>query len=356
MFRRSSHAVFDCRYHLIWATKRRRRALRREEERDYCKRLLGRVAEKYEMTILAIEVDEDHVHLYVEIPPQQSVGSAVRKFKSLSGRYLVRRFPYLRRHFYDGAVWSPSYFVRSIGEGVTAETVRRYIETHEGRANLESVQAELFPRPRAKPRKKAVTTWPGNSAAPGRGSPGACPGEESLRHHTLPTLFHTLLVRHHSLTTTLSPLSSALFHPTLFHPTPAPDSVPAEPAAGQPGVAGGIAARDARVPAIGVRAAGIRTEQISALVPGTVLGRLVAKSARAAVEAAAVVQSAEIRSGEDSRERRRTALQEWDTFGVGRALAGRAAQAGRGPGDSVDADSGRRVLPVCEDGGLAAGR
>ena len=179
MFRRSSHAVFDCRYHLIWATKRRRRALRREEERDYCKRLLGRVAEKYEMTILAIEVDEDHVHLYVEIPPQQSVGSAVRKFKSLSGRYLVRRFPYLRRHFYDGAVWSPSYFVRSIGEGVTAETVRRYIETHEGRANLESVQAELFPRPRAKPRKKAVTTWPGNSAAPGRGSPGACPGEES---------------------------------------------------------------------------------------------------------------------------------------------------------------------------------
>src|SRR5688500_16929184 len=131
MFRRSSHAVFDCRYHLIWATKRRKRALREPHEREYCEKLLRRVAGKYETSVLAIEVDEDHVHLYVEIPPQQSVGSAVRRFKSLSARYLVRRFPYLRKAFYGNAVWSPSYFVRTIGEGVTAETVRRYIETHE---------------------------------------------------------------------------------------------------------------------------------------------------------------------------------------------------------------------------------
>ncbi len=165
MFRRSSHAVFDCRYHLVWATKRRKRALREEHERRYCERLLRRVAEKYDMTVLAIEVDQDHVHLYVEIPPQQSVGSAVRKFKSLSARYLIRRFPYLRRYFW-GAVWSPSYFVRSVGEGVTAETVRRYIETHDERTELGSAQAELFagrgrakrqaPRPPGRSRKASL--------------------------------------------------------------------------------------------------------------------------------------------------------------------------------------------------------
>jgi len=132
---------------VVWATKRRRRALRRIEERAYCERLLRRAAEKYEMTMLAMQVDEDHVHLYLEIPPQQSVGEAVRKLKSLSARYLVRRFPNLRKYFFADAVWSPSYFVRSVGEGVTAETVRRYIETHEARAELKSVQAELFPRP-----------------------------------------------------------------------------------------------------------------------------------------------------------------------------------------------------------------
>ena len=157
MLRRSSHAVFDCRYHLIWATKRRKRALRNQPERTYCARLLRRVAEKYDMTMLGLEVDVDHVHLYVEIPPQQSVGSAVGKFKSLSARYMLQRFPYLRRFFWGGAMWSPSYFARTIGEGVTAEAVRRYIETHEERAELGSAQAELFPgelAPRTRRRKR----------------------------------------------------------------------------------------------------------------------------------------------------------------------------------------------------------
>lgn len=156
MFRRSSHAVFDCRYHLIWATKRRRRALREPHEREYCEKLLRRVAEKYDTPVIAIEVDEDHVHLYLEIPPQQSVGEAVRRFKSLSARYLVQRFPYLRKAFYGNSVWSPSYFVRSIGEGVTAETVRRYIETHEERAELGSAQVELFARTKLRKRVKRL--------------------------------------------------------------------------------------------------------------------------------------------------------------------------------------------------------
>ena len=144
VIRRSSHSVWDCGYHLIWATKRRRRALTDEEARRYCERLLRRVAEKYDMFIVAMVVDEDHVHLNVEIPPQLSVGAAVRAFKSLSARYMLRRFPHLRRHFWSGAMWSPSYFVRTVGEGVTAQTVRRYIETHEEKSELDPVQAELF--------------------------------------------------------------------------------------------------------------------------------------------------------------------------------------------------------------------
>ncbi len=144
VIRRSSHSVWDCGYHLIWATKRRRRALTNEGERANCERLLRRVAEKYDMFVVAIEVDKDHVHLNVEIPPQLSVGEAVRVFKSLSARHMLKRFPYLRRYFWGAAMWSPSYFVRTIGEGVTAETVRRYIETHEERSEFGSAQEELF--------------------------------------------------------------------------------------------------------------------------------------------------------------------------------------------------------------------
>jgi putative transposase len=125
---------------------------------------MRRVAEKYDMHMLGLEVDVDHVHLYVEIPPQQSVGSAVGKFKSLSARYMLQRFPYLRRFFYGGAMWSPSYFARTIGEGVTAEAVRRYIDMHEEKAELGSAQAELFP-PRTGARRRRTPNAPKGARA-----------------------------------------------------------------------------------------------------------------------------------------------------------------------------------------------
>jgi len=150
MFRRSSHTVFDCRYHLIWTTKYRKRALSNEHEREECEKLLRRAAQEYGMEIDAIEVDEDHVHLYIQIPPQRSVGRAVGILKSISARSMFKRFPYLKRKLWAGELWSASYFARSVGEGVTGALIKRYIELHEERA-LGPAQAELFPH---EPKKK----------------------------------------------------------------------------------------------------------------------------------------------------------------------------------------------------------
>jgi len=151
MLRRSSHSVWDCLYHVVWATKRRRRALGGARERAYCARLLRRVAEVYDMYVEAVEVAVDHVHLCVAIPPQQSVGTAVRKMKSMSARYMFKRFPDLKRTMWTAELWSPSYFVRTVGDRVTADVIRRYIESHDDAAAL-GVQAELFPSGKAKRR------------------------------------------------------------------------------------------------------------------------------------------------------------------------------------------------------------
>ena len=50
-------------------------------EREYCMQVLRRTAVEYGMNIQSIEVDEDHVHIYIEIPPQRSVGEAIRILK-----------------------------------------------------------------------------------------------------------------------------------------------------------------------------------------------------------------------------------------------------------------------------------
>lgn len=103
------------------------------------------------MYVEALEVAVDHVHICIAVPPQQSVGSAVRKLKSLSARHMFERFPHLERVMWSGELWSPSYFVRTVGDRVTAEVVRRYIESHDDEAAL-GVQAELFPSGKAKRR------------------------------------------------------------------------------------------------------------------------------------------------------------------------------------------------------------
>lgn len=76
-FCRSSHSVFECQYHIVWTTKYRKRALRLPHEREYCAEILRRTAAEYRMKIESVEVDEDHVHLYILIPPQKSLGRAV---------------------------------------------------------------------------------------------------------------------------------------------------------------------------------------------------------------------------------------------------------------------------------------
>ena len=90
MFRRSSHAVFDCRYHLIWTVKYRKRALKERQEREECTKLLRRAASEYGMELYDVEVDVDHVHLYIQVPPQRSVGRAVGILKSTSARMMFR--------------------------------------------------------------------------------------------------------------------------------------------------------------------------------------------------------------------------------------------------------------------------
>ena len=149
MFYRSSHSVYDCRYHLVWTVKYRKRALTRAHEREECEKVLRRAAQEYGMEIFAVEVDVDHVHVYMQIPPQRSVGRAVGILKSLSARAMFKRFPYLKQKLWAGELWGDSYFARTVGDGVTAEMVKRYIEQHADKL-FGPVQAELFPRAKAK--------------------------------------------------------------------------------------------------------------------------------------------------------------------------------------------------------------
>ena len=99
----------------------------------YLREVFQRIAEEYEFRIDTMEVVEDHVHVFVEVPPRYSPAQVVQILKSVSAREVFKRFPKLRKQLWAGEFWSDGYFVRSVGDKVTAEIIRRYIEyqTHE---------------------------------------------------------------------------------------------------------------------------------------------------------------------------------------------------------------------------------
>lgn len=114
-------------------------------EREFCEQVIRRAAEEYGMYIQPLEVDEHQVHAYIEIPPQRAVGSAVGILKSVSARLKFKRLSYLKKKLWAGEFWGDSYFVRTVGDGVTAAMVKKYISAH-AENGLAPAQGELFPK------------------------------------------------------------------------------------------------------------------------------------------------------------------------------------------------------------------
>ena len=144
MIRRTQHAVYDLKYHLVWIPKYRKHILGHEIA-EYVKEVFGRIADEYEFKIDTMEVMEDHVHVFIEVPPRYSPARVVQIMKSISAREVFKKFPELREQLWAGEFWSDGYFVRSVGDHVTADVIRKYIEyqTHESNA----FQLRMFEKP-----------------------------------------------------------------------------------------------------------------------------------------------------------------------------------------------------------------
>ena len=125
--RRTKHAVYDLKYHLVWIPKYRKHILSREVS-EYLKEVFQRITEEYEFRIDTMEVREGHVHIFVEALPRYSPAQVVQELKSISGREVFKKFSKLRKQLWAGEFWSDGYFVRSVGDKVTVDIIRKYIE------------------------------------------------------------------------------------------------------------------------------------------------------------------------------------------------------------------------------------
>ena len=127
-YRRNAGATFSLKFHLVWCPKYRRPVLVPPFD-GRLKEIIQEVATEAEMTIHALEVMPDHVHVFVEADPTLAVAEIVNRFKGRSSRLMRQEFPALRSRL--PTLWSRSYYAGSVGH-VSAKTVEAYIAAQKG--------------------------------------------------------------------------------------------------------------------------------------------------------------------------------------------------------------------------------
>lgn len=122
-----NHSTYELQYHIVWGTKYRRKWLKEYVKQELITSLYATVEKYPTLHIFAVNTDQDHVHLQIEIPPNITIADAVRVLKADSSQLLRKRFKFIRRMYLEkDGIWSVGYFVSSLG--LNEDRVRKYIE------------------------------------------------------------------------------------------------------------------------------------------------------------------------------------------------------------------------------------
>ena len=133
----TQHGYGQNTYHFVFVPKCRYKYFMYPGIKRLCKETFYEVAEKYSFTIHALEIQPDHVHLFVDFPPTYSVSKIVQLFKGISAYKILHKFPTLRKTFLrQNHFWSAGKFYRSVGN-VTADTIKHYIQQSQHGWNFE---------------------------------------------------------------------------------------------------------------------------------------------------------------------------------------------------------------------------
>lgn len=111
----------------MFVTKYRKSIFDTKEKQEELKMLLSSFADKNGSVIEGVEVMPDHVHLVLSFPPKFAPSSIVKSFKGAAAREWFKLHPEDKQKLYKGHLWSPSFFMRTVGV-ISRETVTEYVK------------------------------------------------------------------------------------------------------------------------------------------------------------------------------------------------------------------------------------
>jgi REP-associated tyrosine transposase len=146
-YRKLSHTVYYCTYHIVWTPKYRFKIIEGKLA-EFIEEKIRQISRLYSVDIEELKVMKDHVHIVCSIPPKLSVSSYVVIIKGKTAIKVFQKKRYLKEKPYWGNhFWSRGYFVSTLG--LDEEKVKRYVkdqEEQEKQIEKDSENYNLFER------------------------------------------------------------------------------------------------------------------------------------------------------------------------------------------------------------------
>ena len=132
-----AHTVWNCKYHIVFAPKYRRKVFFNEKRIEIGK-ILRKLCEFKQVTIVEAEVCPDHIHMLVEIPPKMSVSGFVGYLKGKSSLIIYQRWGNLKFKYRNREFWCRGYYVDTVGKNKAkiAEYIRNQLKEDEAVVQL----------------------------------------------------------------------------------------------------------------------------------------------------------------------------------------------------------------------------
>ena len=144
-YKRQSHVVYKCDYHIVWVPKYRLRILTGEVG-NLVNQDIRKLSEWLGCEVMELNVQADHVHVLVSIPPKVSVSTYMGTIKGKIAIKMFKSYPKLKKKPYWGNhFWARGYFVNTVG--VNEEMIKKYVKYQEEEERKEERDQNDFKQP-----------------------------------------------------------------------------------------------------------------------------------------------------------------------------------------------------------------
>ena len=151
-----SHGFGQSQYHVVLAPYKRFKMFGRADIRMRLARIFFSIAERHNFQLKALEIMENHVHLFINICPSQSIAEVMQYLKGGSSYELRKVFPELDG-YHRCRLWSGGKYYRPIGE-VNEETIKHYIESSQSKHHKKVRKPGAWLLRESMPKKTPQTT------------------------------------------------------------------------------------------------------------------------------------------------------------------------------------------------------